>query len=581
MTNQPNTPRLGEELSDGRPETCRRNLRIRGTAITAGVLLLVILFNVLFSILADRFMWQIDETVTRDYPSNHLSLYTPSEDYLDWVAEKVIPMIDQCNEERAKNGQEPLTLNVKFCADRDRIYASDEMRLLQYSVASLQKKFPDHITVSYINIEENPSAVQRYKATSASRIYPHQLIFEFGSEYRLRSYDSFFVKSEATDTSYTYYDGEQQIASLLSALTYADSPIAAFITNHGEKTAQLTSFRTLVERSGYDVVDIDLSRDAIPENCRLLICYDPQTDFMGIGNSAYTGTFADESEIDKLDAFLDNSYSFMLFVDQDTPRLPVLEDYMEEWGVTIARGELADGTVENYTVRDTIQKMDKDGYTVIADYAAKGSVGGTLTAAMQNVASPAKVIFPNATAIKLPHAYAVTLEAENTSTGAPAYTYGKYYSNGIARYSHDVFRGSVNTVAEVGGEQYEISTELDRLRLMTLSSEPREDMDSSYRTSSDPSYVVAFGSTEFVSNTILESAAYGNADVISATLNVMGREAEHANVAFKRFKIYTVDAEYYTANPKTMTATTIVLTLAPILACITVGAVVSIKRKYR
>ena len=63
----------------------------------------------------------------------------------------------------------------------------------------------------------------------------------------------------------------KKITSLLLALTRAESPIAGFITNHGEKLENCQSFRTLVERAGFDVVDIDLSRDTIPEDCRLLL----------------------------------------------------------------------------------------------------------------------------------------------------------------------------------------------------------------------------------------------------------------------------------------------------------------------
>ncbi len=583
MMKKNKTP-VSDDTSVGlRPEPRRRSRRVLGAAITAGVLALVTVLNILFSLAADRGMWQLDETVTRYTISNGgtvPTLYTPSETFLTWTREKVIPMVNQLNDERAARGEEPLTINIKFCTERDKVYEQDKLRILQYSVLALQKEFPEQIQVSYINIQENPSAVQQYKATSASHIYPYQVIFEFGTEYRVRSFEFFYLKADETSTEHWAYDGERKITSLLLALTRAVSPVAGFITNHGENTEDSQELRLLVERSGYDVVDIDLSKDEIPDNCRLLICYDPQTDFLGIGNSDYAGTADEESEIDKLDEFLDNAYSFMLFVDKDTPELPVLEEYMEEWGVTISRGTLADGTTENYTIRDQMQKLDKDGYTPIADYVTTG-IGGSLTSSMQEVSYPAKVIFPNATAITMADSYKTTHVEADDSTGTPAYEYGKYYRNSISRSLYDVFLGGLQSTAEVNGVQYEISTEQNRFKLMTLTSETRTSMEATYFSVNDPSYVAVFGSTEFASDAVLTSAAYGNADVLSATLLTMGHEVELADLDFKAFKVYEIDTSVYTPDTESLIAVTIFMAVLPVVVCAIAGAVVTVKRKYR
>ncbi len=580
MMNEPNTPCPEETVIDTQSISRRRGRRAKGAAITAGVLALVVVLNILFSYVADIGMWQLDETVTRYTNRPGESLYTPTKDFLAWMDEKVMPMVDKLNEERAILGEDPLTINIKFCMERDKIYAQDKLRMIQYSVLALQKEYPDQVKVSYLNIEENPSAVQQYKATSASRIYPHQIIFEFGTEYRVCSYDYFFLLSEETSTDHWAYNGEQKITSVLLALTRAVSPIAGFITNHGEDLDRCTAFRSLVERSGYTVINIDLSKDDIPADCRLLICYDPQTDFLGLGNDNYTGTEDDESEIDKLEKFLDQAYSFMLFIDKDTPELPVLEEYMQEWGVTVSRGKLADGTVDNYTIRDEVQKLDKDGYTPIADYVTTGT-GGSLTSAMQNVASPAKVVFPNATAITMSESYRTTFAEANESEKTPAFEYGSYYRNGISRYFYDVFLGGINAKAEVGGEQYEISTEQDRFKLMTLTLESRTRMETNYLSTREPSYLAVFGSTDFASDTILTSASYGNADVLSATLRTMGHEVEPADLEFKAFKKYNVDTAVYEPDAGDMITTTVVLSLLPVAVCIIVGIVVNVKRKYR
>ena len=346
MNLESNTPRRGTR-------------RFLGATITLVVIAVVLAINVLFSFVADRFMWQVDETVTKYTSRPGVSMYTATEEFLDVVRDYAIPMVEKMNDERAARGEDPITINVKFCTERDKVYEADKLRMIQYTALALQKEFPDAVKVEYLNIEKNPSQVQKYKATSSTSIYAHQIIFEFGTEYRVCSYDYFFLKNDSTSNEHWAYNGEQKIASLLLALTRAESPIAAFITNHGEAVEECESLRNLVHRAGFDVVTIDLSKDEIPADCRLLISYDPRTDFLGLGNDAFVE--GDQSEIDKLDRFLDKAYSFMLFVDADTPQLPVLEEYLEEWGIVVSRAENAAGELDNLLIRDQVNKLDKIG----------------------------------------------------------------------------------------------------------------------------------------------------------------------------------------------------------------------------
>ncbi len=583
MNQEPNMPQNDPGMTmPAMPEKeiRRGKRRMVGAALTAGVVALIVAFNILFSFVADHFLWQVDETVTRYTNREGVSMYKPTKEFLDVIRDYAIPMVDELNAARVAAGEEPYTINIKFCADRDKIHSADKLRMLQYTALALEQEFPEHVKVSYINIEKNPSAVQQYKATSSSNIYSHQIIFEFGTEYRVRSYDFFFLKAEETSTEHWAYNGEQKVASLLLALTRAISPIAGFITNHGENIEACNTFKLLVERAGYDVVDIDLSKDEIPADCRLLICYDPQTDFLGLGNEAFSGAGDTDSEIDKLDAFLDKAYSFMLFVDKDTPKLPVLEEYMEEWGVTISRGEDANGNTQNFVIRDEVQKLDKDGYIPYADYVSTGT-GGSLTSSMRDVAYPAKVVFPNATSITMADSYRTAYTEADETSGTEAFEYGSYYRNGVSRYMYDVFLGGLNSKAEVFGEQYQVSTEQDRFKLMTLTVESRTVMETNYLSTSEPSYVAVFGSTEFASDTILSSAAYGNADALAATLRTMGHEVMPADLEFKAFKKYDVDTNVYMPDSRDMLTTTVFMTLLPVVACIIAGAVVTVKRRYR
>jgi hypothetical protein len=173
------------------------------------------------------------------------------------------------------------------------------------------------------------------------------------------------------------------------------------------------------------------------------------------------------------------------------------------------------------------------------------------------VAYPAKVVFPNAVAITMSESYRKThVIPDDTNGVTEAYSYGSYYRNGVSRYFHDVFKTTSGASVEAFGKQYQVATDLARFNLMTLSIESRTVMETNYLSTQEPSYVAVFGSTEFASDTILDSAAYGNADVLTATLRHMGREVMPANLEFKAFKVYTVDTNAYKPDvPKTIRTT--------------------------
>ncbi len=568
-----NTPLETVEAS---PAENRRGRKAVFTAVTALVLVGVILLNLLVSVLGQKFIWQIDETQPR-FKDNEFTLYTLTDEFRDLMADYTIPAVDAVNADRAADGLEPIPVKIIFCSERDIVWNNDYARHVLYTALHLEKEFPGYFEVSFINVKQNPSAVQKYKITSSTNIYSSNVIFEFGTEYRVYALDHFFLKSDSTSSAPWAYNGELDFSSAILAVTRAESPVAVFTVNHGEQLDDIASFRELVHKAGYVVEEIDFEKDPLPENTRLIITYDPQTDFYGFGHMGETGT----SEIQKLDDFLDTACSFLLFVDDETPAMPVLEEYMEEWGTVISRVENEEtGETDNYTIRDMNQKLDKDGYTLIGQYATDG-MGASVTADMRSVSYPAKVVFPHATAIRRADGYStVYVSAEETSDGV-AYSYESYYRNGVSRIFSNVFTSYNTASAEVFGEQYEIATDRNLFRLMTITSEERTVQETNYITTDDRSFVCVCGSTEMASDALLDSATYGNTDVLVACLRYMGRAVVPAHLDLKGFKVYEIDAQYSGLTAKKAVSTTVWLTLIPLLLCTAVGTVITVRRKYK
>ncbi len=552
-------------------------------AVTAAVIIAVLVLNIVVSVIADSRLWHIDMTSER-YMSGESALYTLSETCLSLIGEQSVPMIEEVNREREERGEDPIKLNIIFCSDKDLVEGDELMGYVNMTARALKKEYPEAIDVKYINIRKNPSAVQRFRTTSASTIYDSDVIVEFGSEYLIQRASSFFYIDDGASYPWAY-NGEQRLSAMILSLTRAESPVCAITTNHGETLFdrngevkdEYSSFIKLIGGAGYDVVFIDLERDEIPKNCRMMITFDPQSDFKAYGNLGEDQV----SEIDKLDRYLEESNSFFYICDRNTPALASLEEYLEEWGISVARAE-NDGADENFALRDGINCTDVGrGDMIIGKYGEKGFSGG-ITADMKKQPYPPMVVFGRPTAISPSESYIKTYVPADENEGTEAYSYHSYYRNGVRRAMFDVFSTYDTATAYVGGEVKEIATEYSLFNLMTVTRESRTVQETNYTSVDDSSYVFSLSSTEFLSNAVLDSFAYGNADVLLSLLRRSGVEVVPANVKLKAFYIYNMN--YQGSNAQYIAernAWFVCLSAIPPVLAALCGAFVVIRRKTR
>ena len=552
------------------------------TVISAVVIVAVILLNLLAAILGDMNLWYIDLSREK-YKSAESALYTLSDSCKALISEQAIPMVEQVNREREAEGLDPIKVKIVFCTDKDFIENDDMMRYVSFTARSLAKEFSDSIEVEYINTAKNPSAVQKYKTTTAATIYDSDVIVEFGSEYLVQSINSFYHIDD-TETTPWAYNGEKRLSAMILALTRAESPICCITTNHGEGLfdangnvkEEYTTFIKVIGGAGYDVEFIDLERDDIPENCRMIITFAPTIDFKAFGNLGENNV----SEIEKLDKYLDQANAFFYVCDRDTPKLENLEEYLEEWGVAVTRVSDKAGEYDNYAVKDGTMCMDSgEGNVIIGEYATEG-LGATLTEDMRRAAYPAKVVFGNSTSITPAENYNKVYVQADEETGTSAFNYFRYYKNGVGRNMLDIFTSSASAYAEVNGEQYEIATEHQRFKLMTVTQETRQVQEDNFTTVNRASYVIALASTDFLVNEMLESRAYGNTDVITSTLRNTGNEVVPTDIDLKAFYEYGVEDSFAYRGVKP-DVWSIWLIATPAAIALIVGVVVNIRRKYR
>ena len=560
----------------------------RSAALIALVLVAVLLLNAGMTVLCRKLLLYSDMTGDKLYTITDVTVTRLSETF-----EKV-------NSERRASGQEDVSVDIIFCADPDMIVANEQMRYIYYTALNMQKAFPETIRVSAVNVWENPSAVDAYRTNSYSSIYQSNIIIASGSEFRVTGIKNYFVYSDDTDSDPWAYNGEKKLVQNITNVTKAEAPICGITYNHGEpfspdashEDQQYSELLHVIKNAGYDIQFLNLETEEVPEDCRLIITFDPQTDFKPASASA-----SGVSELTKIDAYLAESNSFMVFVDADTPRLMNLEEILEEWGISFDRytEEGNDKNIlGNYQINSSAS-IDAAGASVVGVYESEG-VGGSITESMRDLGGSPKVVFGNAMSISYSDRYETSFVLADEDYGTGAFSFGSYYRNNHARDIFDVFRANDTAVAyalkngekllDAEGKPLKVDTR-GNYKLMTLTKENRTfNEGKGYTTVDRVSYVCAVGSTEFASNAILGSNAYGNTDLLLETLRTIGREMEPIGIEFKPLYSSEMTQEspetgelYYTQ--KGLIAWTVVLALIPAVGFVLTGVVLLVKRKMR
>lgn len=559
-----------------------KKLRYGGVTavLTALIIAVIIVVNVMFSALSKKFLWYADLTSPE--------LFTLSDNCIDLLengdkefnSASTTQTIDTIRAEKKAEDpdfrDEDLMIRLIFC-DTAPEWEDSAMRLYVYQTAQqLEAAFPEYIRVETHDILWNPSAVSKYEGISSTS----QVIIEFGTEYRVRNLDDFYEYEDETNQTLWAYNGEKVFASAILSVTRAESPVAGIITNHGEQMSE-DLLKTL-SLAGFVLENIDLSAmpddtyegdiqdyNPIPKSCRLLVICNPTSDFLEVGDR---GDSSHLNEIDRLDDFLVGDVSgrkgsLMVFISSET-RLDNLEDYLsEEWGVVFNRDKETDAP---YRVIDESQSLDYEiGSTIRAEYVTENAGGELSEPLWEGIANPRPVIFKNA----VPLSFSPLFTPDNGfASGTSPY--------GTARTIYDVFVTSENAYATVNGvkDPSMRATAYNPLKLMTITIESERQQENSLGDYIvNGSYVLACGSPEFASRALLQSTAYGNGAFLEHALRVVGQEVVPVGLTFKIFDDVSMD----TVTTADAMKYTVVLTVLPVVVAMGAGIFVLVRRKNR
>ena len=537
--------------------------------ITAGVLAAVLILNIAFTLLSNRFLFYIDVTKEK-----YNEICGESKALLD----KLDP--DENN------------ITIYFLADTDELddpslgYLKKNTGSMWgmkyvYELALQYAASYSFIKIGFLNLKSDQEILSTYRSTVGVTFSKTNVIVDnytgetdingnyvkgedgkviMHHNYRIIERDNFFRANE--DTSYAYaFDGDYRFTSVILSLA-GRNPTVYFTTGHGEATGgsdpsdygEAQALRDLFFDSGFVTRKIDLAKDYTAlfedESARVVIVYGPKTDFSGYGDPV--------NELSLLHKFaVTANHNLMFFLDPENGSdLGNLKEYIYDYcGVAITDEKVRDvGT----------GGISDDGYSFIASYETDTySVGASLIKSLTELDSQPAAAFSNASVLEINDKYVQT--PSNASSG--------FYENAASTTTGAIFLTPPTSVSvDKEGNTVTDYSENGLQPVMALTYESWLNT----KNSTTSTYALVCGSTAFASARYLEDPSYGNASVLTLAMRLMGKEIIPFEIDFKVIQSEAVDID----SSEARTWTIVLCSLVP-LASLTMGAVVFLKRRHQ
>ena len=200
--------------------------------------------------------------------------------------------------------------------------------------------------VNYRSIDatKNPEILSHYEINGAPLKDAYNIIVETDRMYSVIPVEDIYERIKYNNMNYyqsATLAAEQHISSAIMKVTKGSNIITYVLTGHGELYGAEFFSETLLPGSGYDFRSLSLLSDEIPDDANMIAIASPKNDYS-------------VEEIAKLEAYMENGGKLQVFVGAQTPHLPNLFSYLDEWGITVGEGVVADDDASHYNKRRTI-----------------------------------------------------------------------------------------------------------------------------------------------------------------------------------------------------------------------------------
>lgn len=305
------------------------------TVITVIVIAAVVLLNVIYSTLADRYSLSFDLT-----PEGSFEISDQTKDYLASINE-----------------------NVEICTTVDEYLFRTTENIYYRQAYEVLKKYAlncDSISLNFVDMTVNPTYVEKYKQYYSGSINDYSIIIYNQTSNRIKV----ISVNDLFNTEINYYTFTQSIVSskaeqtLTSALMYVTDPDprTAVILNAASPSTNSNNITDILSGNGFDIVTVDPNTEEIPMDADLMVINAPLNDFS-------------EELIDKLYTFMENDGNYgknMIYLANVTQNAtPNIDAFLAEWGISVGGGVVGETDTQNlasgtsaYALRAYISEND-------------------------------------------------------------------------------------------------------------------------------------------------------------------------------------------------------------------------------
>ena len=278
-------------------------------AITALVIVMVIVLNIIIGLLVNRF-----PDLELDLTSNNS--FALQDDTIDYVS-------------HLNNDVTVYILMEKDKFEGQGTYFVQAQKMLN----KMASKSDGKMKIKYVDLTSNPSFTSNYpnvdwQSSSANNI----VLVESGKQYKVLTLTDCFEYDEQTYNYYGTYSFtgtkiEQAVVTAILNVTTDDKVVVDMIKGNNEQ--DYSSLKSLLENNAYQVNEVSLATSDFDKDAKVAIMYAPSVDL-------------DEKIVEKLSTWLSNDGKYgrsLIYVPTaDMGEMPNLDDFLKEWGMSIDRG---------------------------------------------------------------------------------------------------------------------------------------------------------------------------------------------------------------------------------------------------
>jgi ABC-2 type transport system permease protein len=272
------------------------NFKVKQTAMATLSLIVIIAGIIILNLIVGKIPAQWDLT-----PKKLFSLTPDTEVVLDSLESDV-------------------TIYALFSAGQE---ADDIMEVLnRYDTKS--KK----ISIEVVDPDRNPGLLKRFQEEEDKELGKGSLIVFNSENYRVIPYMDLYETSvnQQGQMQVFGFSAEQRITSALGYVNTGYSPMVYEITGHYESTLESISMIQAVEKSNFQVAEVNLQRDGgIPEDANVVVLNSPKIDFT-------------PEEIALLKDYLERGGNIFIALDLTQDPLTNLYDLLTDYNIKIQYG---------------------------------------------------------------------------------------------------------------------------------------------------------------------------------------------------------------------------------------------------